>query len=241
MTNYHPNDHTLEAWASGQLSPADAFAVALHIDMCPHCLSRAKATEEIIAEQYFSPSSMAWSQTPVKTASEFTTPMLSSNDDELLAEILDLPQLSSTPKTDQPDIPSYATVSVSGTEFCLPKRLNAVLPQLKHWKDYGQRVFTASLFLEDSVQMSLLYIKKGVQVPEHTHKGTETTLVLHGCFEDENGLYQHGDYLSADNSTTHTPRTVDSDCLCLTVLSQPMLFTQGVAKVFNRFGKGMYP
>lgn len=66
--------------------------------------------------------------------------------------------------------------------------------------------------------------------------------MLHGSFGDEDGEYQAGDFLLRDASVKHSPRTkADTDCLCLTVLTEPMVFTQGVARIFNMFGRGMYP
>lgn len=94
----------------------------------------------------------------------------------------------------------------------------------------------------DTVRINLLYIAEGVKIPQHTHKGIESTLILHGGFSDEEGHYEAGDYLVKDASDKHSPFTkADEDCLCLTVLTEPMVFTQGVARIFNLFGKGMYP
>ncbi len=48
--------------------------------------------------------------------------------------------------------------------------------------------------------------------------------------------------MQRDASVKHSPKTkTGEDCLCLTVLTDPLIFTQGVARVFNLFGKGLYP
>lgn len=77
--------------------------------------------------------------------------------------------------------------------------------------------------------------------PKIIHK-PRPTLVLHGGFSDENGHYDVGDFMQHDGQICHSPSTPqDQDCLCLTVLTEPMVFTQGVARIFNLFGKGLYP
>lgn len=72
-----------------------------------------------------------------------------------------------------------------------------------------------------------MYISEDVRIPQHTHKGQESTLVLHGGFSDEDGHYEVGDVLVRDASVKHSPFTKPGeDCLCLTVLTEPMIFTQ---------------
>jgi putative transcriptional regulator len=134
------------------------------------------------------------------------------------------------------------SISVDGKDFVLPASLRKVAELMGDWKSYGGKVFTSSIQLDEQSRMSLLYIAKGVQVPQHTHKGKESTLVLHGCFSDENGTYEKGDFIETDDSVRHAPQTAaHQDCLCLSILTEPLVFTKGVARVFNMFGKGMYP
>lgn len=110
------------------------------------------------------------------------------------------------------------------------------------WKSYGGKVYSAQVDLGEEARVNLMYISEDVRIPQHTHKGQESTLVLHGGFSDEDGHYEVGDVLVRDASVKHSPFTKPGeDCLCLTVLTEPMIFTQGVARIFNMFGKGMYP
>jgi len=158
----------------------------------------------------------------------------------MLSSIVDMKQVK--PVIQDVEIePAY--VELNGKKFVLPKVLRNQVARISKWRSYGGKVYSAMIDLgESDARMNLLYIKKGVKVPQHTHKGVETTLVLHGSFSDEDGHYSEGDIMTRDASVEHSPRThKDQDCLCLTVLTEPMIFTQGVARVFNLFGRGMYP
>ncbi|MBU6371716.1 MAG: cupin domain-containing protein [Alphaproteobacteria bacterium] len=53
-------------------------------------------------------------------------------------------------------------------------------------------------------------------IPRHTHGGEELTLVLHGAFRDDRGVYRPGDLVFADGNVEHAPRVVgDEACVCL--------------------------
>lgn len=158
--------------------------------------------------------------------------------DDMLANILDLEP------SDEPfrAIRKPTFIEVNGKSFRLPLSLTRFREQIGEWKSYGGKVYSAPIEISTQARVNLMYISDGVAIPQHTHKGLESTLVLHGSFSDEDGEYQVGDYLLKDASVKHSPFTKQGeDCLCLTVLTEPMLFTQGVARIFNLFGKGMYP
>ena len=131
---------------------------------------------------------------------------------------------------------------VAGKDFKLPKTLSRFSDLVGEWKSYGGKVYSAQIDLGEEARVNLMYISEDVRIPQHTHKGQESTLVLQGGFSDEDGHYEVGDVLVRDASSKHSPFTKPGeDCLCLTVLTEPMIFTQGVARIFNMFGKGMYP
>ena len=94
-------------------------------------------------------------------------------------------------------------------------------------------------FEDDAHHTSLLHIDKDGQVPCHTHKGFEITLLLEGSFEDEMGVYNKGDFIWLDGNHTHQPATKEG-CVCLTVSSDALYFTKGVSQLFNPLGKYIY-
>ncbi len=221
---HHPSLETLTRYAEGSIDACNGLIIASHLEHCRHCQDQVSEIEAQLASSEL---------TSVSQPEEMSIDM-----SQLLASITDMSQ--SKPAVQGAGAP--VTVEVNGKTFELPAALKSIAPKLQDWKSYGGKVYSASFDIGESERVSLLYIGEDVQVPQHTHKGTEATLVLHGQFEDENGTYAEGDFVLEDGSTKHTPRTMKGqDCLCLTVLTDPMVFTQGVARVFNMFGRGMYP
>ena len=87
-------------------------------------------------------------------------------------------------------------------------------------------------------ELSLYHIKAGGSIPQHTHKGTELTLVLDGSFSDEEGVYHEGDFLMRDAEHIHTPTAARTgDCICVGVLDAPIRFTQWNYRPLNPFLK----
>jgi len=219
--SYHPETSILKAYAEGMLDDVTAFTIATHLETCPKCKSLVSSFEEQCGEELAS-----------------TSEVTQESFDTMLANILDL-EPSNEPFR---PVRKPSFVEVNGKSFRLPLSLSRFRDNISEWKSYGGKVFSASIELSDQARVNLMYISEGVTIPQHTHKGLESTLVLHGSFSDEDGEYQVGDYLLKDASVKHSPFTKQNeDCLCLTVLTEPMIFTQGVARVFNLFGKGMYP
>lgn len=86
---------------------------------------------------------------------------------------------------------------------------------------------------------SLLRVKAGRRLPQHTHEGSEITLVLTGAFADPMGRYARGDIAIADGSIDHSP-VVDSDeeCICFAVTDAPLVLTGPVGRVVQKlFGR----
>lgn len=225
--SYHPDFSLLEAYAEGSIDAIHGVSVATHLEMCPHCRHQAGILEEHFGE--------ALLHTDVSTDID----TLSGNDWQQMLE-----QITASEAT-TPVKPLRATapvVQVNGRTITVPRALKRFVSADAKWRNYGGKVFSLALHSDDNTHMNLMYISGGVSIPQHTHLGTESTLVLHGGFHDEDDHYDAGDFILRDSSVRHSPQTApEQDCLCLTVLTEPMLFTQGVARIFNLFGKGLYP
>ncbi|WP_260261207.1 ChrR family anti-sigma-E factor [Vibrio intestinalis] len=219
--SYQPKQEMLQAYVAGELDAANSFAIATHLELSSSSREHVMHLERLagldlqnqIVEQDFDFGDMF---------------------DHIVAlepqENVQVQEAEST------------SIEVNGKTFQLPRSLSRVAPKIGDWRSYGGKVFSANIDLGEEAKVNLLYISKDVSIPQHTHKGLETTLVLHGNFSDEEGEYHQGDFLVKDASDKHSPQTsMEEDCLCLTVLTEPMIFTQGVARLFNTFGKGMYP
>ncbi|WP_319535315.1 ChrR family anti-sigma-E factor [uncultured Vibrio sp.] len=218
--NKHPDNKLLEAYASGSIDAVSGLVVATHLETCSKCRDFVNRVE---AEQANVVSGLPCGYVP-----EF---------DEMFNNIVTAP-----PMTDSVIIRDSAKVSVAGKSFELPKTLSRFSDLVGSWRSYGGKVYSAQIDFGEDARVNLMYISENVQIPQHTHKGVESTLILHGGFSDEDGEYEEGDLMIRDGSVKHSPFTkAGEDCLCLTVLTEPMIFTQGVARIFNMFGKGLYP
>ncbi|NAX22798.1 ChrR family anti-sigma-E factor [Vibrio sp. V39_P1S14PM300] len=224
--SYHPEQHLLDAYAAGSIDAVHGLAVATHLESCSRCRALVAVKERECAQAV-----MNGPATLVANGSEEFAGMFEA--------IVALDPIQ--PKAVQ--APPTAVLEVNGKQFRLPGTLSKHVRQIGEWRSYGGKVYSAAMDLgEDNVRVNLMYIAEDVHIPQHTHKGLESTLVLHGGFSDEDGHYEAGDFMTRDASVRHSPFTrTGEDCLCMTVLTEPMLFTQGVARIFNLFGKGLYP
>ncbi len=227
--SYHPDEALLKHYALGEVDATQGLALAVHLESCPRCRHKVATYERALGDAFLTQSGDA----------QVTAPLADDVLDTMFDSIVALPQheestvkLAAKPKK----------VCVNNRTFILPKALAAFHDRIGPWRSYGGKVFSAVVDLDEPSRVNLMYMAPGVTVPQHTHKGLESTLVLHGGFSDEDGHYEVGDFLLKDASVKHSPATAsEEDCLCLSVLTEPMLFTQGVARLFNMFGKGLYP
>jgi putative transcriptional regulator len=82
---------------------------------------------------------------------------------------------------------------------------------------------------------SLLHVRAGRRLPQHTHEGSEVTLVLTGAFSDPNGRYARGDIAFADAHVDHSPLVdADSDCICFAVTDGPLTLTSPVGRLVQK-------
>ncbi|EGQ9830096.1 TPA: cupin domain-containing protein [Vibrio vulnificus] len=219
----HPNNMLLQAYASGEIDAVSGLVVAMHLEVCPDCRDLVAQFEGEQAQHF-----AAGKQDEMSALSLF---------DAMFDAIV-----QSDVKEDAREVYEPRYIEVKGKRFVLPQTLCRYADLMSEWRSYGGKVFSSQLDFGEEARVNLMYISEGVQIPQHTHKGLETTLVLHGSFSDEDGEYQPGDFMQRDASVKHSPKTkAGEDCLCLTVLTEPLIFTQGVARVFNLFGKGLYP
>ncbi|WP_372625993.1 ChrR family anti-sigma-E factor [Arsukibacterium sp.] len=223
---FHPGLMLLEQYVEGSLSADVALAVSAHIDLCPHCQ---QLSRDITNDQ----------------ACVLTEQQVASRDDEqewnqMLDFITSQPILAANVPTQDNTAAKVANITVNGRTFQIPRALVRLAENQNKWLHLGG-IATAKLPTADKQHVSLLYIDKGTEVPNHTHLGLEMTLVLAGRIVDENGEYGVGDLLINSPDDTHTPRTLaDEDCLCLSVLSAPLKFNKGLTRLLNPLQQFFY-
>jgi putative transcriptional regulator len=83
----------------------------------------------------------------------------------------------------------------------------------------------------DGCQVDLYRIRPGRAVPEHTHGGSEITLVLDGAFGDARGRFARGDISLADETVDHRPvAETDRPCICMAVMDAPLRLTGSLGR-----------
>jgi putative transcriptional regulator len=209
---HHPALELLEQYIEASLAPELSLAIAAHLDLCPHC-QRIKMDLEAEAG-----------------ASLVTLPEAAGTEtdwQQMLDFITAQPEVDAKTSKRQP-----FAAQIQNSEILLPASLKPLLANKLKWLNLGG-ISTAKLAGEDQHNVSLLYIRKDSEVPQHTHLGLEITLVLKGKIYDESGCYGEGDLLINTPDHTHTPRTMSEDCLCLSVLTAPLKFKKGLTRLLN--------
>jgi putative transcriptional regulator len=105
------------------------------------------------------------------------------------------------------------------------------------WHGFTKNIQQFDLPFGDNQYSARFYkIKAGKELPQHTHKGNEYTMVMDGAFSDEAGSYYTGDFILADTQTHHQPKAhADSDCICFAVQDAPLKFTGFWGRMLNPF------
>ena len=211
MINYHPDARLLNEFSAGTLPLAQSTCVSIHLDYCSHCRRQHRQLQQMGAAMF---DRLAPAQV----------------DDSLLQGVmarLDEPaplshELRSAPDDDTPALMQRL---MTGDYADLP------------WKKMTSALHVTQLKTGDPAhEFALYHIKAGGSVPQHTHRGTELTLVLDGSFSDEEGVYQQGDFLIRDAEHVHTPTATQSaDCICIGVLDAPIRFTGWKHRALNPF------
>lgn len=212
--NHHLNDATLMAYAAGTTPENMNLAIASHLSMCAQCQNRLHHMEAIGAE-----------------ALEDTMPM--SMGEEALSRILSILDEDFDNLTPEPaNQPKKSEFPNPLADF-LPEKISDIdwkvlAPGIKHFPLEGVKSSKGTL--------RLLKISPGVTIPEHSHHGSELTLVLKGSFSDEVGCFKAGDIADIDDETNHQPiADSDEDCICLIATEGPLRFKTMMPKIMQYF------
>ncbi|WP_122046512.1 ChrR family anti-sigma-E factor [Vibrio atlanticus] len=236
MIKHHPNAAILKDFVDGNLADSVSLIVSSHVELCEHCQKQVSMLTAQAADSVFESDTSAF---------ENDTAGLKFSDSEMDAFLTDdgefdfdaIDQITADLSQAVEVVVEAQQETVSNTTFTVPRALNSVAR--KDWLNLGKISRARLDFDDESHHTSLLHIDKDGQVPCHTHKGFEITLLLEGSFEDEMGVYNKGDFIWLDGEHTHQPATKEG-CVCLTVSSDALYFTKGVSQLFNPLGKYIY-
>jgi putative transcriptional regulator len=211
---HHPSDERLLDYVSGAASEPVSLVIATHLALCPRCRHETRELESLggallddLPAESLSPDCM----------------------DRMLARI-ERPEPLAEPVKPEP----AASVDPS-----IPEPLRGYLDRPVADLPWRRRGAIAEVSLLPNIEdhaTRLFWICAGAAVPQHTHKGSELTLVLKGSFEDAHGRYVRGDVEEADSEIDHRPIAgEEEDCLCLAVTDAPLKLTSPLGRLINPF------
>jgi putative transcriptional regulator len=216
MIKSHPNDATLLSFVEGILPPTNALLLSAHCDMCETCLNKTRMLTESLASTIFSEGS-----SDAAIPREFVSMFESITHDNTL---LDADCVQTVKKS----------IDLDGRSFLLPNTLARYADKIGEWSHLVGKIWHASVDIGGGSLAQFIFMENGGSVPEHSHKGTELTLVINGSFADGVSFYSSGDFISLDHEHTHAP-TADAHegCLVFIILDKPLHFTSGWARLIN--------
>ncbi|WP_122055605.1 ChrR family anti-sigma-E factor [Vibrio sp. Evd11] len=236
MIKHHPNAAILKDFVDGNLADSVSLIVSSHVELCEHCQKQVSMLTAQAADTVFESDTSAFeNDTAGLKLSDSEMDAFLTDDGEFDFDAID--QITADLSQAVEVVVEAQQETVSNTTFTIPRALNSVAR--KDWLNLGKISRARLDFDDESHHTSLLHIDKDGQVPCHTHKGFEITLLLEGSFEDEMGVYNKGDFIWLDGEHTHQPATKEG-CVCLTVSSDALYFTKGVSQLFNPLGKYIY-
>ncbi len=241
MIKHHPSSKLLAGYAAGELPASIAIGVSIHSHMCPQCSGEIEKITNQISEQLFN------AEITSKTVYEdeqFDTSLFNIRDNHANNEAaMDMEfgnmiaAITADDEISEQSMVRNTSISVRGKCFELPNALNNV--RMSNWLNIGKLSRSSLNLDEGAIHSHLLHIDADGEVPTHTHKGFEITLLLDGSFEDEMGTYHPGDFIELNGEHNHQPRTKEG-CLCYTVADDALQFTEGFHKLFNPIGSLLY-
>lgn len=210
MAKYHPELDLLTEYVAGNLPLAQAACVSAHMNYCEQCRRTSGQLQDLGAVLFDGLAGQAVGDALL---------------DSVLARLDDAPPLGYS-----------GSPSVGGMPAILQRLMSGNFTDLA-WKKITKTLRISYLKTGDTgFEFALYHIKAGGKIPEHTHRGSEMTLILEGGFSDANGSYHQGDFLLRQPSDIHAPTAVQSeDCVCLAVLDAPLKFTRWPYRWMNPF------
>lgn len=206
---HHPELTTLAHFASGTLDKGRAFVVAAHVAGCRKCMALTRNFEEIggVLLESIEPAKMS------DAAADF-----------MLAAVLR--------EQKQPDSAQIVRHAVDQLD------ISTVLATYRdgpwRWAGPGVQVRSIARAPRGEARVYLLKAAPGTSLPEHTHSGSEMTLVLQGAYAHDGGRFVRGDFEEADASVEHQPVVEEQTCICL-VAMDGKLRLKGLLKVMQPF------
>ncbi len=198
--HHHPGEDLLWDYYRGAASPGLALVVRTHLEACAACRADLRMFDGIGAAMMAQAESVAMSDNALDLA---------------LARIerpIERPE-AAAPVPEKAEVRQPAFLE----GFELPDSLMAFIVKDRYWAAPGVWMAPVEVGPQPKGERTyLMYVRTGMTMPQHTHRGLEATVVLKGRFSDHNGEYRVGDMAVCTPDDSHAPAiSADGDCLCL--------------------------
>lgn len=211
----------LADFASGTTSPAVSLLVAAHLTQAPESRARVQAYEDAggVLLQDETPEAISDDSFDAVMAMIDALPQEAAN--------VDAKPVGAKPETEEACPLPRPVMDAVGMAFDeIPWRFK--LP--------GVATYDLASFGEHQVR--LMRARPGASVPQHTHKGTELTLVMQGIMLDDGIEYRAGDVAVNTEDDDHRPKILgDEVCYCLIVQQGDLHFTGRFSRILNYIGE----
>jgi putative transcriptional regulator len=218
MITHHPTEEFMVAYAAGTLDEANSLVIATHLTLCPACRDDIAAYEalgatlmEELPEAIMAPQALAATLERVRHAPR------------PLASV-------SSP------LPSrHAPTSSIMLPAPLRRYVGGDIGTAK-WRALGPGIHHMPLVASEGVTARLLRIAPGRAVFDHSHGGSELTLILNGSYQSQGERFARGDLEVADENVNHQPIAGMEDvCICLAVTDAPLRFDSWIGRLMQPF------
>jgi putative transcriptional regulator len=209
MSSGHPTKEMLDAYALGTAPEGEALLVAAHATYCAACRAAIARRERLAG---------------AALAGGPFGPMRPGALDTVMGRLDD----------------QESPVAVRGGDGMLPAPIVAVAGRFDtlRWRFVMPGVSKVDIPVAGDEAVTLLRVRPGCGVPQHTHTAQEATLVLSGALRDRGRVYRRGDVAVATDDDDHTPSAEPgADCVCLAVLSGALRFTGAFGRALNMFAQ----
>ncbi len=193
--SHHPPEDLLADFAAGRLEEAHQLVVGVHVAGCARCGRFVQAIEQLggLALEDIEP-----------------VPVASDAFEQVMSRIHDAPERRATPTAEVP----------RGSEQDVPAALRNYRIGKRRRIAPGLSMRPIELSGSGTARAFLLRSAPGSRMLEHTHTGTELTLVLEGSFSHEGGRFGPGDFDYGDNEIDHRPVVGhEGPCVCLVAMT----------------------
>ncbi|WP_032096938.1 MULTISPECIES: ChrR family anti-sigma-E factor [unclassified Alteromonas] len=226
MIKFHPSPQQITEFVEGSLTPAVSLLVSAHCDMCEQCQMRIESETESLAANMV-----------LEIEESFDE---SAQFGDMLSQITQAPSSIESDARTSKETSSFkeksVTIELDGRTFKLPRTLHRYIDKTGNWSSLVGKLWQAPVDLGNQGVANFIFMGSGGSVPEHTHRGTEYTLVIDGEFSDGLANYDTGDFIFMDGNKTHTPKSDTKEgCLVFSIVDQPLHFTSGLARLLNPF------